>query len=106
MYARACVFGNQIYVFAGDGVAYVLGGQSDTGWERSILTYNTTSNSWSAKSPMPNTRAGFDCVTVDGAAYLVGGYALTDINGTVERYDPFVETWSSPTRMPTPRVTL
>ena len=26
------------------------------------LTYNTTSNSWSAKSPMPNARYAFDCV--------------------------------------------
>jgi N-acetylneuraminic acid mutarotase len=100
-HGRACVFGNQIYVFGGSSVA---------GWERSIFTYNTTSNSWSAKSPMPNTRYTFECVTVDSAAYLVGGFGLAggggSINGTVERYDPFVETWSSPTRMQTPRYSL
>ena len=47
---------------------------SVAGSERSILTYNTTSNSWSAKSPMPTTRYAFDCVTLDGAVYLVGGF--------------------------------
>ena len=93
---RACVFGNQIYVF---------GGASVVGSEASILTYDTTSSAWSAKSPMPNARYAFDCVTVDGAVYLLGGFGTTTpgIFGTVERYDPFVETWSSPTRMQTPR---
>ena len=95
--ARACVFGNDIYVF---------GGGSDARLERSILTYNTTSRSWSAKAPMPNARSTFACVAVDGAAYLIGGFGLTSIFGTVERYDPFVETWSSPTRLQTPRYSL
>ena len=83
---------------------YVFGGASAAGWERSILTYNTTSNSWSAKAPMPKTRYAFDCVTVGDAAYLVGGflYSPPGIFDTVERYDPFVETWSSPTRLQTP----
>ena len=91
---RACVFGNHVYVFGGD---------SGTAIERSILTYDTTSNSWSAKSPMPHARYAFECAVVGGAAYLVGGFGLTDIFGAVERYDPFVETWSTPTRLNTPR---
>jgi N-acetylneuraminic acid mutarotase len=94
--ARACVVGNQIHVF---------GGSSVVGMERSILVYDTTSNSWSAKAPMPNTRYAFDCATVDGAVYLIGGFGVSPpgLFGTVERYDPFVQTWSSPTRLPTPR---
>jgi N-acetylneuraminic acid mutarotase len=95
---RACVVGDQIYVF---------GGTSVTGaFERSILTYNPTSNAWSAKSPMPNERVGFECVVVDDAVYLVGGSEFQPVlrpSGRIERYDPFVETWSSPTRLSTAR---
>ena len=95
---QACVFDDQIYVFGGSTF--------DDPFDRSILTYNTASKMWSAKSPMPNRRLGFDCVAVDGAAYLVGGLGYApDVSlfGAVERYDPFVETWSSPTRLQTPR---
>jgi N-acetylneuraminic acid mutarotase len=94
--SRACVVGDEIYVF---------GGWTLAGPERSILTYNTLSNSWTAKSPMQTTRSSaFDCVTLDGTVYLVGGTALDHaIDGTIDRYDPFVETWASPIRMPTPR---
>jgi hypothetical protein len=96
---RACVVGDQIYVFAGWSTADL---------QRSILTYNTTSSSWSAKAPMHSARySAFDCVTLDGTAYLVGGFGLNDsIVGTIDRYDPFVETWASPIRMETARHSL
>ena len=95
--SRACVFGNEIYLFGGGSVAAAA---------TSTLTYNTTSNSWSAKAPMPNRRTYFDCVTVNGAVYFVGGFGSTNMLGEVERYDPLVETWSTPTRLNTPRVQL
>jgi len=100
MSARACVVGDQIYLFGGT----TGGGPVET----SILTYDTTANSWSAKSPMPDERIGFECVTADDAVYFVGGYAdgPAAMVDAIERYDPFVETWSSPTRLKTPRYSL
>jgi hypothetical protein len=92
--------GDQIYVFGGSTIGVPV--------ERSILTYNKTSNSWSAKAPMPNERLQVDCITADGAVYLVGGYSTVrgEMVNEIERYDPCVETWSSPTRLNTPRLEL
>jgi N-acetylneuraminic acid mutarotase len=96
--ARACAVGDQIYVFEGT---------TDAGLEGAILSYDTMSNSWSAKAPMRTARypGGFNCVTVDGTVYLLGsGPFIHGFDpGTIDRYDPYVETWSSPIRMPTPR---
>jgi N-acetylneuraminic acid mutarotase len=91
----SCVLSDRIYVFGGFSI---LGAAPDT-WE-----YNTTSNSWSAKSSVNGGRGGLDCVRVGDQFYLLGGYnAIISTLDFVDRYDPATDTWSSPTRMPAAR---
>ena len=89
-----------------DGVIYIFG--EETGdfavysVDPSVLAYDTTTNSWSAKTPLPSGRSGATCVTVGNQIYLAGGRAPLALD-VLERFDPLQQTWSSPTRLPTAR---
>ncbi|MEM2081945.1 MAG: kelch repeat-containing protein [Candidatus Bathyarchaeia archaeon] len=71
-------------------------------------------DTWTAKAPMQQARAGLGVVAVNGKIYAIGGSTANgsayppDIFaggfvGTNEVYDPETDTWSYRTPMPTPR---
>ena len=66
-------------------------------------------DTWTAKAPMQQARAGLGVVAVDGKIYAIGGNHATDylpisgLLGTNEEYDPETDTWTTKASMPTPR---
>eukprot|EP00050_Salpingoeca_kvevrii_P000279 m.145345 g.145345 ORF g.145345 m.145345 type:complete len:1947 (+) comp10076_c0_seq3:1197-7037(+) len=59
--------------------------------------YDTGSQSWNDKSPMPAPRFGHTCTVHDGAVYIIGGFTSTASGATpaadVLRYDPIDDSW-------------
>jgi N-acetylneuraminic acid mutarotase len=70
-------------------------------------------DTWVAKAPMRQARAGLGVVAVNGKIYAIGGSTASgpyppDIFvggfvGTNEEYDPETDTWTTKASMPTPR---
>lgn len=92
-----------------DGKVYVVGGQSATQPEVSVLeVYNPVRNSWATRAPMPTARFAPVAEVVGGKLYVIGGY-LPDLGccgvatAVVEVYNPVTDSWSTGTPMPTAR---
>jgi N-acetylneuraminic acid mutarotase len=72
-----------------------------------------TEDTWTAKAPMQQARAGLGIVAVNGKIYAIGGTTASgqyppDVDvggfvGTNEEYDPATDTWTTKASMPTPR---
>jgi N-acetylneuraminic acid mutarotase len=70
-------------------------------------------DSWAAKAPMSQARAGLGVAVVNGKIYAIGGTTASgqyppDVSrgsfvGTNEEYDPTTDTWTTKASMPTPR---
>jgi N-acetylneuraminic acid mutarotase len=84
-----------------NGKIYALGGNIDrvsaNTLSDAVEEYDPTSNSWSARTPMPVARTGIGAaVTNDGKILVSGG--LADQGQSVDRvdlYDPETDTWQS-----------
>jgi N-acetylneuraminic acid mutarotase len=97
-----------------DGILYAVGGQSFLSSYSSssgILTtneaYDTASNTWTTKAPMPTARHHAASSVVNGKLYVIGG-RVAGISPTVnidvnEVYDPEKNTWTSLASMPSKR---
>jgi N-acetylneuraminic acid mutarotase len=89
-----------------NGILYVLGGVDIQKTLSSLLAYNTSSNTWSEKSPMPTTpREHLTSSIVDGKLYVMGerinGMSTNvDVN---ESYDPKMNKWTVLEPMPSKR---
>jgi N-acetylneuraminic acid mutarotase len=74
---------------------------------------DTAEDTWAAKAPMQQARAGLGVAVVNGKIYAIGGSTASgsyspDIFvggfvGTNEEYDPATDTWTTKASMPTPR---
>jgi N-acetylneuraminic acid mutarotase len=94
------------------GNVYLVGGV-DPGTSvflSSVLSYNSSDDSWSAEKDMPTARAGLGVVIPRGAngrsaIYAIGGVGAppTNICGTNEAYDLSTRQWTTLRPMPTPR---
>jgi N-acetylneuraminic acid mutarotase len=70
-------------------------------------------DTWAAKAPMHQARAGLGVAVVNGKIYAIGGTTAggqypPDVSrgsfvGTNEEYDPATDTWTTKASMPTPR---
>jgi hypothetical protein len=70
-------------------------------------------DTWAAKAPMQQARAGLGVAVVNGKIYAIGGTHATGqyppdvisggFVGTNEEYDPETDTWTTKAPMPTPR---
>ena len=118
-YGRAefgiCAIGNEIYVIGG---CHILHGTPDSIYLgpkdklNSVLVYDTQSDSWSFKTPMPTPRISLDLGVVNGKIYAIGGaglqwndccfyfYKALDTN---EVYDPINDSWETLSPMIAPR---
>jgi N-acetylneuraminic acid mutarotase len=87
---------------------YCIGGRSVSATESNATNvnevYDTETDSWQTKTPMPTARYGIEANVVDGKFYLIGGYESSSIpheSAKVEIYDPVTDTWTTGSPMPT-----
>ena len=74
-----------------------------------LQAYDPSTDTWSAKAPMPTARRALAVAVVNGKLYAIGGNTdeLThQLVATVEVYDPATDSWSTKAPMPTPRMLL
>jgi N-acetylneuraminic acid mutarotase len=88
------------------GVIYVAGGRDEAlGNSRVVEAYNVSTNSWTARAPLPSPRFAVNGVSaIDGRLYVTGGIRGDFGTGTPTRtlfvYDPLTNTWSKKADMP------
>jgi len=85
-----------------NGLIYVAGGQGPGVDLNSLLWFSPATDSWSAGSPMHQSRIDPAAADIDGRIIVYGGYDSTHIPdggylGSVESYDPVMDTWSART---------
>jgi N-acetylneuraminic acid mutarotase len=96
------VFQGKLYCFGGRNVSK----------DYSISTnvnevYDTETDSWETKTPMPTARSGLQANEVDEKIYLIGGRietessSIAETSAQVEIYDPVTDTWAIGSPIPT-----
>ena len=94
--------------FVGDTL-FVIGGQDGEPIPPIVLAtneaFNTKTNSWETKSPMPTPREHLTSSVIDGKIYVIGGRHLNPSTNYAnnEVYDPKTDSWEILENMPTPR---
>jgi N-acetylneuraminic acid mutarotase len=93
----AAVFQEKIYCFGGRNVS------KDYSISINVNeVYDTETNSWEPKTPMPTARSHFQANEVNGKIYLIGGsIKTTKKSSQVEIYDPITDTWAIGSPIPT-----
>jgi N-acetylneuraminic acid mutarotase len=96
-----------------DGRLYVFGGWSSVPTFNAIhdevQVFDSASQAWSLRTPMPTRRHWATCSVVDGRAFVIGGETgghstgWTQPSRKVEMYDPDSDTWTAKANMPTAR---
>jgi N-acetylneuraminic acid mutarotase len=92
----AAAFQGKIYCFGGRNVSkdYSISTNANE-------VYDTETDSWETKTPMPTARSGLRANEVCGKIYLIGGWvesessSIADKSSKVEVYDPVTDTWTS-----------
>lgn len=98
----AAVFQGKIYCFGG----------RDVSKDYSISTnvnevYDTGTDSWETKTPMPTARSGLQASEVGEKIYLIGGWVEAESSSSAEKsaqveiYDPLTDTWATGSPIPT-----
>ncbi len=92
----------------GDGDIVIVGGRENglRNHTNTVLGFSTSTQTYTARAPMPTSRAGAAGVVVDGAFYVVGGEGADTDSGVfaaAERYDLAADSWESVVAMRTPR---
>jgi N-acetylneuraminic acid mutarotase len=87
---------------------YVFGGYSpDAVWQRAVLRYDTTTDTWETLASTPPLRPEIALSGPDGRIYVLASTALSpnapDGHGAIEMYDPVADAWSVLTGLPTER---
>lgn len=89
------------------GKLYVVGGVPPPGASTTLLEeYDPATDTWTARAPMPTSRATGGAAVIDGKLYVVGGWLGSDSNtptNVLEVYDPATNTWAAKAPMPTLR---
>jgi Bacterial Ig-like domain (group 3)/Kelch motif len=85
---------------------YAIGGRGATTLT-DVEVFDPSTNTWSAKTPMPSARAGLAAVFVNGKIYAIGGrdqdtYGAGTLQNANEAYDIGTDTWATKASMPTP----
>jgi N-acetylneuraminic acid mutarotase len=95
-------FQRKIYCFGGRNVSKDYSISIDAN-----EVYDTQTDSWETKTPMPTTRSGLQASEVGGKIYLIGGWIESASSSTeensaqVEIYDPVTDTWAAGSPIPT-----
>jgi N-acetylneuraminic acid mutarotase len=93
-------------VVAADNKIYVIGGDTNMGYQNATERYDPVTDSWVTLKPMPTARRNFAIATYHGKIYCIGGVALDpgpavfaflDVN---EVYDIATDSWSTKAPLP------
>jgi N-acetylneuraminic acid mutarotase len=83
-----------LITFPGDGIS-------------TVEVYDTVTDTWDTKAPMPTARSHLATCVLDGKIYAIGGSIGSSSSWpglpTVEMYDPVTDTWTTKAPMPTAR---
>lgn len=86
-----------------NGKYYVFGGPTVSGgaYTNVCYEYNTNTDAWTLKTPMPTARGIGRAVLVQGKIYVIGGAVTfgTGLN-VVEIYDPVTDAWTTGPSLP------
>lgn len=98
--------------FTTNGSLYIFGGRTrnadgttENGTLNTVEMFDPTTNTWSAKAPMPTGRRTFVVGTLNGRAQVMGG-EITASGGAFaqnEEYNPITDSWRTLAPMNTPR---
>jgi hypothetical protein len=97
-----------------NGIVYAMGGQvtgptpdEATLFLATVEAYDPTTDTWTAKTPMPTRRFALGVSAIGGRLYAVGGDVpplnLLYPTGALEGYDPVTDRWTVNAAMPTAR---
>ena len=90
-----------------DDILYAIGGEGESGVVGINEAYNSKTNNWISKSPMPTPRHHVASAVVDGNVYVIGGRVqgvspITNVNVN-EMYNPKEDKWIKFESMPSKR---
>jgi N-acetylneuraminic acid mutarotase len=95
-------FQGKIYCFGGRNVS------KDYALSINVTeVYDTVTDSWETKTPMPTARYGLQANEIDGKIYLIGGWiesessSIAEKSAQVEIYDPMTDNWATGSPTPT-----
>jgi N-acetylneuraminic acid mutarotase len=77
-----------------NGKIYLIGGSNGSGKINKVLSFDPTSNEWSAKTNMPTARDGHKLVWFENRIWAIGGNVGSPSN-KVESYDPHTDSWQT-----------
>lgn len=93
-----------------DDKLHIVGGRRSTGGGIHNLdrheVYDSASDEWSVRAPMPKAQGGLAAAALDGKLYAFGGEFFNAGSGVFEEawvYDPFTDNWQAVAPMPVPR---
>jgi len=100
----SAVIAGQIYAVGGSRACPHIIVNPSSGLE----VYDPSTDTWSAKTPMPTPRWDLAAAAVGGKVYAIGGWdpVSESVLETVEEYDPATDTWTTKAPMPTARTGL
>ncbi|MCW3085735.1 MAG: C-terminal target protein [Bacteroidetes bacterium] len=87
--------------FSNAGFGFIVGGLG-SGYLNDVWMYDTVSNSWSSKTPLPSAgRMGCASFVINGIAYIIGGRTSTSLSiNEVWAYDMTNDTWQRKNDLP------
>jgi len=90
-----------------DGNIYAIGGALTAFASTSVVeAYDTTTNSWTFKTDLPQELCGITACTVNNKIYVIGGassiYGSGFVVDSVYEYDPLLDSWTRKSNIPIP----
>jgi N-acetylneuraminic acid mutarotase len=111
----AAVVNGKIYAIGGTILTYQDSSRTESKEVAINEEYDPATNTWTLKTPMPESLSDFATVVYEGKIYCIGGGVSQFFNFTTSRwdtrlsqginavYDPATDTWEMKTPMPAPK---
>jgi N-acetylneuraminic acid mutarotase len=91
----------ETFTDADNGVTMTVNAMTNTGFRVTIT--RTSSNMWTARTPLPASRLSLTSGAVGGLVYAIGGKSGGSTLSSVTAYDPVSDAWSNRKALPGPR---
>ena len=85
------------------GLLYVFGGLSDSGWSDRVEMYDPLQDRWTRRQAKPIAVANVDAAVAEGRVFIPGGLdSQNAVRDTLAVYDPHTDTWDTAAPLPHP----